>query len=117
MGAPSGTFTSSTAPVNLVRNRPWEIGCVWQTSPGNVPINIFGYQITAEIVFGGCLSLVPTITIVDAARGSFQISLTEEQTPTIHATDLATLGITLVDTFGNTSDFGVQLNVQTPIDP
>ena len=113
MGAPSGVMVRTTAPINLVRGRPWSVACVWQT-PAGIGINIVGFTITAELVFFGA-TLAVTVTVTDGARGGFELSLDDPETAGLPEDGTVTLAIELIDVSGNTSDFAVPMNVQTPI--
>jgi hypothetical protein len=118
------SYTAGTTPVTLVRGRPFSLPMTWQTTATPpVAINLTGYTITGVITWSQTdgdsnspSSSDLTCTVTDAANGLFTVALDSGTTAEVpDGQGNITLGVTLTDGSGNTSDFSIPVVAETPV--
>jgi hypothetical protein len=108
------TYTVGTAPIEIVRGRPWSLPMHWQdaATPPNA-INITDFMITASLKWRGTTLAVP-VTVTAATTGNFKLTLDPSQTANVPPGQIAKLHLEIVDTAGETHDFVVPILGENP---
>lgn len=97
------TFTKSADAIPISRNRPGTLPMRWREPDGTTPINIAGFQLSAELRQNGEVTVL-AIAVEDPVAGEFTVSWTAEQVISLPSGEIATLAIKITDAAGEVHD-------------
>ena len=107
-----GSYSRSDVPLTVVRSRSRAVTMTWQT-PNGTAVDITGFGLTA-LVRWPSQSFPVTVSVVDAAHGSFRVAWAGPQVADIPIEAVAELLVSIVDSAGETHDVVFPLRGELP---